>query len=78
MDSGIIKTKGKGLLNRDDQGENWWNLRACAYYSEFDKEKIVWQEMAKEGNFLLIKTNSIRLIRQGFKQAKTSLTCLVS
>ena len=27
MESGIIKTKGKGLLNRDDQGENWWNLR---------------------------------------------------
>ncbi len=55
MESGIIKTKGKGLLNRDDQGENWWNLRACAYYSEFDKEKIVWQEMAKEGKFLIDK-----------------------
>ncbi len=55
MDSGIIKTKGKGLLNRDDQGENWWNLRACAYYSEFDKKKIVWQEMAKEGKFLIDK-----------------------
>ena len=53
MDSGIIKTKGKGLLNRDDQGENWWNLRACAYYAEFDKEKIIWQEMAKEGKFLI-------------------------
>ncbi|MDE0017290.1 MAG: Eco57I restriction-modification methylase domain-containing protein [Candidatus Poribacteria bacterium] len=58
MDSGIIKTKGKGLLNRDDQGENWWNLRACAYYSEFDKEKIVWQEMAKEGKFLIDKNKS--------------------
>ena len=55
MDSGIIKTKGKGLLNRDDQGENWWNLRACAYYSEFEKEKIVWQEMAKEGSFIIDK-----------------------
>ena len=55
MDSGIIKTKGKGLLNRDDQGENWWNLRACAYYSEFEKKKIVWQEMAKEGSFIIDK-----------------------
>ena len=45
MDSGIIKRKGKGLLNRDDQGENWWNLRACAYYTEFDKEKIVWKRI---------------------------------
>ena len=53
IDSGIIKTKGKGLFERDDQGENWWNLRACAYYSEFDKEKIVWQEIAKEGTFFI-------------------------
>ncbi len=51
MDSGIIKTKGKGLLDRDDQGENWWNLRACAYYSEFDKEKIVYPETTHSANF---------------------------
>ena len=73
MDSGIIKTKGKGLSNRDDQNENWWNLRACAYYSEFDKEKIVWQEMAKKGNFLLIETNSIRLIQHVFNRQKPHL-----
>ena len=53
IDSGIIKTKGKGLFERDDQGENWWNLRYCAYYAEFDKEKIIWQEMAKKGTFLI-------------------------
>ena len=61
IDSGIIKTKGKGLFNRDDQGENWWNLRACAYYAEFDKEKIVWQEMAKEGTFLINRNRSYSL-----------------
>ena len=55
IDSGRIKTKGKGLFNRDDQGENWWNLRACAYYAEFDKEKIIWQEMAKQGTFFIDK-----------------------
>jgi len=27
---------------RADQGINWWNLRACKYYSEFEKEKIIW------------------------------------
>ncbi|MXV82012.1 hypothetical protein F4Z98_01445, partial [Candidatus Poribacteria bacterium] len=53
IDSGRIKAKGKGVFERDDQGENWWNLRACAYYAEFDKEKIVWQEMAKEGTFFI-------------------------
>jgi len=32
----------ESLKNRDDQGKKWWNLRACAYYSEFEKEKIIW------------------------------------
>jgi hypothetical protein len=27
---------------RADQGVNYWNLRACRYYSEFEKEKIIW------------------------------------
>lgn len=27
---------------RADQGLKWWNLRACTYYHEFEKEKIVW------------------------------------
>lgn len=25
------KTKSKGLYKREDQGQNWWNLRACTY-----------------------------------------------
>ena len=51
IESGVIKAKGKGLLNRDDQGENWWNLRACAYYPEFEKEKIVWGNIAYNSSF---------------------------
>ena len=39
------KKKGKGVFNRDDQGANWWNLRACAYYPEFEKAKIVWKRI---------------------------------
>ena len=61
IESGKIKTKGKGLFNRDDQGANWWNLRACAYYSEFEEEKIVWQEMGTEGTFLINRNNSYSL-----------------
>ncbi|MBV6503372.1 MAG: hypothetical protein AKCLJLPJ_01442 [Fimbriimonadales bacterium] len=34
------------LIRRQDQGEHWWELRACAYYAEFDKPKIVYQEIA--------------------------------
>ncbi len=27
---------------RDDQGDYWWELRQCAYYPEFEKEKVVY------------------------------------
>lgn len=61
IEAGKIKTKGKGLFNRDDQGTNWWNLRACGYYAEFEKKKIVWQEMVTEGTFLIDRNNSYSL-----------------
>ena len=51
IESGEIKTRGKGLFDRDDQGVNWWNLRACAYYSEFDEEKIVYPETTHSADF---------------------------
>ena len=47
IESGRIRVRGKGVFNRDDQGENWWNLRACAYYPEFEKEKILYPNMTK-------------------------------
>ena len=55
IESGEITTRGRGLFNRDDQGENWWNLRACAYYSEFDKEKIVWKRIGSILRFAYIQ-----------------------
>ncbi|MGB4381998.1 MAG: TaqI-like C-terminal specificity domain-containing protein, partial [Bacteroidales bacterium] len=38
-----FETKAK---KRDDQGDYWWELRACAYYPEFEKEKVVYPNMA--------------------------------
>ncbi len=55
IESGEVKARGKGLLNRDDQGENWWNLRACAYYAEFDQEKIVWKRIGSILRFAYIQ-----------------------
>jgi methylase of polypeptide subunit release factors len=46
-----IKGKGKGLFDRDNQGDYWWELRDCDYYFEFEKEKIVWQEIVREPTF---------------------------
>ncbi|KKN37082.1 hypothetical protein LCGC14_0767120 [marine sediment metagenome] len=48
-----IKGKGKGLKNRDDRGEFWWELRACDYYEEFEKVKIIATKAAKEPSFAL-------------------------
>jgi hypothetical protein len=37
-----LKKFEEPLNNRVDKGKNWWNLRACRYYSEFEKPKIIW------------------------------------
>jgi len=39
------------LVKRWDKGNYWWELRACAYYDEFEKPKIVWPDIAKESRF---------------------------
>jgi hypothetical protein len=33
------------LRKRQDQGKNWWELRSCAYWNEFERPKIVYQEI---------------------------------
>jgi len=37
-----------GLKKRDDQGKYFWELRSCAYYSEFEKPKIIWPGITAE------------------------------
>jgi adenine-specific DNA-methyltransferase len=49
-----VKGKGKGLFDRDDQGDYWWELRPCDYYPEFEKEKIVWQRVTKSPKFAIV------------------------
>jgi hypothetical protein len=44
------------LKNRQDKGVTPYNLRNCAYYEEFTKEKIVWLEMSPEPNFAFSNT----------------------
>lgn len=38
---------------RDDQGDYWWELRHCAYYPEFEKEKVVYSEIVRQPQFYL-------------------------
>jgi adenine-specific DNA-methyltransferase len=39
------------LKLRQDKGENWWNLRACAYYHEICKPKIIYIHTAVNHQF---------------------------
>jgi hypothetical protein len=34
------------LEKRWDQGKHWWELRSCNYYSEFEKAKIIFPDIA--------------------------------
>ena len=38
---------------RVDKGEFWWELRACAYYPEFEKEKIIYGHFSSQHLFSL-------------------------
>ncbi len=49
----LESSKLKGLYDRDDQGDFWWELRPCDYYSEFETDKLVWLEISKNPNFTL-------------------------
>lgn len=52
IDRKEIRVKGKGVFKRDDQGKNWWNLRRCAYYDEFEGEKLLFPAiMSKSPEF---------------------------
>jgi methylase of polypeptide subunit release factors len=41
------------LKKRSDQGRYWWELRSCAYYSEFDVPKLIWPDIAKRCEFTI-------------------------
>ncbi|MHB8856846.1 MAG: Eco57I restriction-modification methylase domain-containing protein [Bellilinea sp.] len=36
---------------RYDKGEHWWELRACDYYDEFEKSKIIYPNICKKPEF---------------------------
>ena len=39
------------LIRRHDQGKYFWELRACAYWKEFEKPKIVYPDIAQRTEF---------------------------
>jgi len=47
----------KQLEIRQDQGDNWWELRSCAYYDSFLKPKIIYPDIALESRFSFDEEN---------------------
>ena len=45
------------LENRADKGDHWTNLRNCAYFEEFKKEKVVYSEIVREPQFYYDEQN---------------------
>ena len=48
-----LESFGDRFKNRGAQGQHWTNLRACSFYDDFKKEKIVWIELTDSGRFAL-------------------------
>ena len=48
-----LQSFGDRFRNRGAQGQHWTNLRACSFYDDFKKEKIVWIELTDSGRFAL-------------------------
>lgn len=41
----------KRLIKRYDQGQYFWELRACIYWEEFENQKIIYPDIAQDGEF---------------------------
>ena len=41
-----LKPFEEACKKRQDQGDYWWELRACEYYNEFEREKIMLPDIA--------------------------------
>ncbi len=48
-----MKPMEAALRKRQDKGRNWWELRSCAYWHEFDKPKLNYQEIQFHSSYCL-------------------------
>lgn len=47
------------LTKRQDQGEYWWELRACAYWNRFDEPKVMYQDITWNQRFCVDTDNTL-------------------
>ena len=63
------------LERRQDQGNTPYNLRSCAYFDAFSKEKLLWMDMSPEGRFSYSDTE-VHCNDKGFIMTDKSLKYL--
>lgn len=56
---------GEKFKSRGARGTHWTNLRACSFFDDFKKEKIVWIELTDIGRFALC-TDEIYLLNSAY------------
>ena len=49
----------ESLIKRQDQGRHWWELRSCAYWREFDRPKVVYQDITWRSQFCYDKAGTL-------------------
>jgi hypothetical protein len=54
-----LKPFEDALRKRQDKGRFWWELRACAYWAEFDKPKLMYQEIQYHPWYTLDRTGGL-------------------
>jgi hypothetical protein len=47
------------LKARSDQGRYWWELRSCAYYRDFSRPKIVYQDIQYSPSFAIDRAGCV-------------------
>lgn len=48
-----LKPHEDALRRRQDKGRNWWELRSCAYWGEFENPKFMYQDITWQSKFCL-------------------------
>lgn len=51
IEAKLINPKKNTVSSRSDQGQHWTNLRNCAYYEDFQKEKVIWKRIGSSLRF---------------------------
>jgi hypothetical protein len=56
----------KQARKRWDQGDYWWELRACEYYEEFEKPKLVFPDISLRGNFTIDEQGGLYTVNTSY------------